>query len=493
MPLNIKEKFDQICSSAKLVGANLVFVKDDKVIEKCHYGYRDLAKKEETSDKTIYRIASISKTIGAIGLMQLYEKGLFDLDGDISDILGFEVRNPKYPDDIITPKMIMTQTSSIVDGYDDEDPKNNDIIKGYNGVNGSNLEVSLKDLLTNPNSQYYTDKTFSDYRPGERFIYSNFGCGIMACMIEKLSGEYFTDYMINHVFKPLGIDGSFVSTDIRRKENIASTYLPSDDGYVISRSREGFLSSSYKKWPLGDNFRGPAGGLFIDMDDLSRLMRMFINGGEVDGVRLLKKETVDLMYQIHWIGVGGDSYRSKGLQMKVMETFLDQDVIFRGHTGGAYGVRSYMFFNQKYNLGAIFITNGGYYKKDNEHNLLDVFYETLKLFIDEYYPKHKESHFTFCVGSNVSNVDNRTIIFDKEPFEYDGEVFVPFYNFCDGIETVGEKIEESDVIIIKKNGKEIKTFSPTRFDGVIMIPLFKTLDALNMKYTKDNEKIEISY
>lgn len=489
---NIKERFNQICSDARLVGANMVFVKDDKVVEKCHYGLKDLEDKTLTSDKTIYRIASISKTIGAIGLMQLYEKGLFDLDCDISDILGFKVRNPKYPLDIITPKMIMTQTSSIVDGYDDEDPKNNDVLKGYNGVNGSNLEVSLKDLLTNPNNQYYTDKTFSDFRPGERFIYSNFGCGIMACMIEKLSNEYFTDYMINHVFKPLNIDASFVASDVERKENIISTYLPSDDGYVISRSREGFIASSYTRWPLGDNFRGPAGGLFIDMDDLSTLMRMFINGGEVDGVRLLKKETVDLMYQIHWIGQG-DGYHAKGLQMKVMDTFASSGVIFRGHTGGAYGVRSFMFFNQKYNLGAIFITNGGYYKTDKEHNILDVFYNTLRLFIDNYYPSHKESKFELTLSSNKATVDNRVIVLDKEPFEYDGEVYVPLYHFIDGIEEVGERKEELDTVYISKNGKSVTISGPMRFDNVMMVPLIKTLNELNLKWERKGNSFIITY
>ena len=68
------------------------------------------------------------------------------------------------------------------------------------------------------------------------------------------------------------------------------------------------------------------------MDDLSKIMRMFINRGIVDNVRILKEETVDFMYQIHWFGYGeGNDYRAKGLQMKVMNNFEDQGIVFRGH------------------------------------------------------------------------------------------------------------------------------------------------------------------
>ena len=494
MANSFKERFIEICEKARLVGANTVFVKNDKVLERHHFGYQDLENKVPTSDKTIYRIASISKTVGSIALMQQYELGKFDLDCDISDILGFTIRNPKYPDDVITPRMILTQTSSIVDGYDDENPKYNDIVKGYNGVNGSNLKVSLKELLTDTSSIYYTDKTFSDYRPGERFIYSNFGCGIMACMVEMLSGELFTEYMINHIFKPLNIDASFVAKDIERKENIASVYLPSNDGYVICRSGESFVTSSYKKWPLGDNYRGPAGGLFIDMDDLSKIMRMFLRYGEVDGVRLLKKETIDLMYQMHWFGNGeNDGYHAKGLQMKVMDTFQDRGIVFRGHTGGAYGVRSYMFFNQKYDLGAIFITNGGYYKTDEEHAILDVFYNTLDEYIKLYFDGPSASCFEIEIGSSIAKVDNRVIKLFQEVYEYNGEVYLPIINFCDGIGIVGLRNEDTDTIKLKFNGKEVVYNNPTKFDDVAVLPVYDTCNKLGIKVERNNNKLAIKY
>ena len=80
---DFNQKFDNLCSENKLIGSNIVVCDKDNVLEKCCYGYQDLDSKLPSSLNTIYRIASISKTVGAIALMQLEEKGLIDLDEDI--------------------------------------------------------------------------------------------------------------------------------------------------------------------------------------------------------------------------------------------------------------------------------------------------------------------------------------------------------------------------------------------------------------------------
>ena len=79
--------------------------------------------------------------------MKLVEEKKLNLDQDISKYLGFKVRNIHFPDDIITTRMLMTQTSSITDGFDDEDLTNETRRDGYNGVNGTSLDVTLEDLL----------------------------------------------------------------------------------------------------------------------------------------------------------------------------------------------------------------------------------------------------------------------------------------------------------------------------------------------------------
>lgn len=474
----VKDEYLKICEEKHAIGSNFVIANTNDILVNEHYGYADLENKIETSDDTIYRIASISKTVGSIGLMQLQEKGLIDLKEDISTYLGYKVRNPKYPNDIITVEMLTTQTSSILDGYDDENPKYDNIHKGYNGVNGRNIDVTLKELLTDPTSVYYTDLTFADYAPGTRWNYSNFGCGIMACIIEKVSGEYYVDYMENHVFKPLGLDASFRAARIKKQDKIANMYAYYNDNLHVN-AKAAFINSSLKQYPLGDNFRGPAGGLFISMPDLSVIMRMFLNYGTWNGIQILKRETVELMYQMHWCGSPtGESYRAKGIQMKIIN---DHAIPFRGHTGGAYGVRSYMFFNLEKQIGACFITNG-IYAKEESRLCHELFFETQKLMVDNYslYAPVIKAKFLDkeIVLPNRKIIDDELYLCDKK--------FIKGMHLADVLNTVG--IFNEDDLTFKLNN--ITITNVIYYHHHIYIPFTETLNILGIKYNK-NEFIEI--
>ncbi|MDD3171309.1 MAG: serine hydrolase [Bacilli bacterium] len=493
---NYNKRFKEICTEARLVGASVVVVKDDKIINQDGYGYQSIEDNKMADENTIYRIASISKTVGAIALMQLVEKRKINLDSDISEYFGFLIRNPKFPDDKITVKMLTLQTSSITDGYDDENPAYDDIRRGYNGVNGTDLDVELKELLVPNDGKFYTPLTFSDNRPGTRFIYSNFGCGLMACLIEIASGEYYTDYMERHIFKPLSLDASFKASNIVHKELIADLYYPKNDkdfGYTVARTAKRFVDGGYPLFPLGQNFRGPAGGLFISMKDLSTIMRMFLNRGVVNGVRLLNEDTVDLMVQQHWFGNGENGgYRAKGIQMKVLNSFPNKPL--RGHTGGAYGVRSYMFFNVKNQIGACFITNGGYYEKKTHPNIIDIFYDTLESMIENYWPRvEKESKFCLEVGKKVAFVDERKIVFDIVPYFDKEEIYLPAISLADGLNIVAEYNEYDNTLVYEKNGKTIKYTDLSNKNDIMMVPLFKTLRALQLSFNTNENSITIVY
>ena len=476
--MNIKEKFQEICENKHAIGANIVITDTNDILEEASFGYACKEDNELSTRDTIYRIASISKTVGAIGLMQLVEKGLIDLKEDISKYLGYKVRNPKFPNHVITVEMLTTQTSSITDGYDDENPKYDDIRKGYNGVNGWPIDVSLKDLLTNPNSPYYTPCTFADYHPGARWQYSNFGCGIMACIIEKVSGEYYVDYMEKHVFKPLGLDASFKASRIKHQDKIARMYAYYNDSLHF-HEKEKFINSTLKQYPLGDNFRGPAGGLFISMPDLSVIMRMFLNYGTYKDVKILRRETVELMYQMHWCGMPkGEDYKAKGIQMKVLN---HHEIPFRGHTGGAYGVRSYMFFNLEKQIGTCFITNGIYAKEENRL-CQELFDETQRLMIDNYVKYAIPIKATFKDKEII--LPNRKII-DEELYLLEKK-YIKGMHLADVLNTVG--LFNEDALTFTLNN--ITITNVIYYHDAIYIPFLDTLDLLGIKYNKGKD-IEI--
>lgn len=344
---NLKEKLDNIAKEANAVGVSALICNKDEIIYKYFYGKRDIENNLDTVDGTIYRIASISKVIVGMGIMMLHDEGKLNIYEDISKYLGYPVRNPNHPNIPITIEMVMTQTSSLCDGEDEK--------LGYDGVNGPKFYVSLERLLTDPTYEYYTDKTFLKTKPGEKFCYSNFGCGILACIIEKVTNMYFTDFIIERLLKPLDIDGSFRIEDIKNTKMVASLYT---EKHVLNRNYEKFMNYQFDRYPLGDNFRGPAGGLFISGKDLSKIMRLLMNKGVFEGKRYLSESIMNDAREVHWQSDIPDGYyRKKGLQMAIMDNYGDR---LYGHTGDAYGLKSFMLFNDDF--GYIFFVNGAHFE-----------------------------------------------------------------------------------------------------------------------------------
>ncbi|MDY2902491.1 MAG: serine hydrolase domain-containing protein [Bacilli bacterium] len=460
----MKELFKEISENASLVGASSLVFKDGKIVEKLNYGFSSLEKHKKVNNNTVFRIASVSKIMVALCIMKLYEEGKLDLTKDISEYLGFKVRNPKYPDVVITLKMIMTQTSSITDGF--EKDVNSDVDSGYNLINGTNEECTLRDLL-DPDGKRFVKETFSNYRPATHFEYSNFGCGILACIVEKITGEYFTDYVKKIVFKPLKIDASFVVTDIKTK-NIASTYLYRDGENKLCRSREMFINNVYKKFPLGENFRGPAGGLFISTNGLMKIMKALLSGGKP----ILKTATLDKMMQMAWAGKRqpNDSYVAKGLQLEIVDYFNNRRLY--GHFGDAYGVKSYFLFNREEQIGMVYITNGGNYKYQ-ECGYCDIHEQLIKATLDKYWHKSFSTIFTFNINEKVGYIDKRQIELDFRSSK--NGVFFNKLSLLDGLGI--SALEDYD--FCNKEGKSM--------------PLEEVVEKFKDKYNMDIVKGEESY
>ncbi len=467
---NFKNYFNSLCEKYQVIGANIIVADEKSILQANSYGYSDKENQELINNDTILRIASISKIIIALGIMKLVEQKKLNLNDDISKYLGFTVRNPKYPNVPITIKMVTTQTSSITDGYSDE--LDEIPLVGYNGVNGMNVDCYLKDLLFNKNSQYYTDLTFGDYKPGTKYNYSNFGCGILACVIEKVTDTYYVDYIYNLLFKPLDIDGSFKIGYIQNKDRIGAIYSPTGR----KRDKNVFLNSQIKLYPLGENYRGPAGGCYISNNDLSKIMRMLINKGTFNNIKLFEEETIELMYQQVWFGDSDDEYRAKSVQMRVYEKLGFP--ILRGHTGGAYGVHSFMFFNIKHKLGICFISNGSH---DSQYwRNIEKFYFELQSYVHSKLTKQAKTEIIINRKDNIIILPERKIILDGQLFTKDNKLFIPLNNLSDALEFV-PTVKES--ITIDNYAPVIYFIESTNtISDIAYVPLFDVLDNLNIKY-----------
>ncbi|MDR1746041.1 MAG: beta-lactamase family protein, partial [Tannerella sp.] len=93
---------DAVLDNYRYVGLAVVVVKDNEVIYSSERGLKNIRTGQKIGKDDLFRIASISKTFTSTAIMQLYEQGCFDLDDDVSEALGYRVRNPAFPDAKIT-------------------------------------------------------------------------------------------------------------------------------------------------------------------------------------------------------------------------------------------------------------------------------------------------------------------------------------------------------------------------------------------------------
>ena len=327
-------------------GVTCAVVKDNKVIYHHNFGVKDLATKEPVDDQTLWRIASISKSFTATSLLQLVEQGKLSLKDDVSDLLGFTVRNPKYPDIPITLEMLLSHTSSINDS------------QGY----WTTIDIINPDINTSAGACY------NDYAPGSGgYEYCNLNLNLAGTILERVSGERFDQYVVNHVLRPLGLYGGYC-VDSLDKSRFAHLYSWDEDNQkFVDNYDEAYAPRSEKvaNYTMGHDalIFSPTGGMKISSLDLARYMTMHMNYGTTpDGVRIISEENSRDM----------QTPRSEpehyGLNLWLADDYVP-GITLVGHTGGAYGLSSAMFFHPEDKYGFVIICSGSH-DAEGTHNVL---------------------------------------------------------------------------------------------------------------------------
>lgn len=312
------------------VGMSVAVVKDNQIIYTHSFGVADLETGAPETDSTLYRIASISKSFTATSIMQLVEQGKVALDTDASELAGFPIRNPKYPDTVITVEMMMSHTSSINDS------------QGY---------FTFDQINPAKNPDYA--KCYNDYEPGKGYEYCNLNFNLMGSFLERLSGERFDQYIVKHVLDPLGLYGGYCvdSLDTSRFSQLynwdGEKYIRQDDAYERRSER----IANYIPCEQTAVF-SPTGGMKLSAPDLAKYMLMHMNHGTTpDGIKIISEESSRNMQTPR------SSDENYGLALWVEPTYIP-GLELTGHTGGAYGMRSAMFFRPEEKYGFVVISSG---------------------------------------------------------------------------------------------------------------------------------------
>jgi CubicO group peptidase (beta-lactamase class C family) len=349
------KKMELFMKLAKYPSLSACIIEGDEVTWSKAYGHYDLGTLKPAMENTIYNIASISKTITGTALMQLWEQGLFDLDEDVNNYLPFSLRNPHFPDDPITFRMLLSHSSSL--NY----ASNEYFWFNFSGDPPFSFFPYpwLEEFLV-PGGRWYHPNCWSNiYRPGDVHMYANVGFDLIEYLVELISGEDFLTYCKDHIFIPLEMYHTSFNFSELNIDNIAIPYLFYNGEYHQINELEDFLgryTPSEKYWRIRCY---AAGGLYTTTSDLSHFFIAHINDGIWNGVRILEKETVKEMHTIQ----SPETIDSlTGYYYGLAWLLQDQvgfNVTLSGHTGGNYGVISIMLYFPDEKSGVIYFTNGG--------------------------------------------------------------------------------------------------------------------------------------
>ena len=323
----------------KTSGGMVLAAKDGEIVYRQCYGWANKKAEEKVTPEHYFKLASVSKLVTALPLMKLAEEGRLDLDEDIGQILGdpgFKAASGKYPKVSITSRMLMTHTAAVNDS------------KGM-FMKGRDLTEAL-----NPKKNR-TGSGFLDRQPGTYYKYSNYGAGILGCVLEAVTGERLSDAARELIFDSMGIDAAYDPHVLQDPEKIVSTYRANGNLHITRSYR---LKESYReKINLDKDYKESYGGLWIRGEDLCRIGIMLCNYGEIDGKRILREDTVREMLSSQQ-GKGGITAESPyGLNIERVENLVSGKTVY-GHQGLAEGVLCSLYFDPETNFVFALVTNG---------------------------------------------------------------------------------------------------------------------------------------
>jgi len=335
-----------LIKQVRIPSLSACIVKNDRVVWYKGYGFYNMLLRKKPSSNTVYMAGSISKAITAMALMQLYEKGLFDLDDDVSDYLPFVLRNPNYPGVPVIFKMFMSHQSSLSMIPLKRYPRLGlAYLLNFPKLSYPNFEEYLV-----PSGRAYHPDVWTENMPGETFNYSNVGYMFLEYLVELISGQSFKDYCKEHIFIPLKMfNTSFDFHNFKRK-NRAVPYM--QIGNLVCRL-------PYYNLPAPG-----AGGLLTSIDDISHFLIAHMNGGMYQDVRVLNESSIELIHTLHYYH-NYSKYVNYQYGLGWM-FFNESGTIYQGHDGDTFGYAARMKYRESDKTGVIFFVNYSPLPKDEE-------------------------------------------------------------------------------------------------------------------------------
>jgi CubicO group peptidase (beta-lactamase class C family) len=318
---------------AQMPGMAAGIVRDGELVWAKGYGWANVELGLPATADTPFFLASVSKTVTGVALMQQRELGVFDLDDDVNDFLGFPVENPSHPGAPISFRQVMTHTSSIRDNWDVMDPL---YVLGDSPLA---LRDYLKSYLAPGGTYYDPAKSYYGWAPGTDYSYCNIGFALAGRLVETTNGALaFDEYCRQTIFDPLGMDDTSFRLSDFDPDTLAMPYMY-DSG-----------AGAYVAWGHFGYPDYPAGTLRSSVKDLAKFLGAVQNDGSYGGAQILSPAAMAEMKTVQFPAIDAD----QGL------TFYYWDVMgmtLLGHDGGDPGVTTDMYYRPADDVGVILLAN----------------------------------------------------------------------------------------------------------------------------------------
>jgi CubicO group peptidase (beta-lactamase class C family) len=347
---------------------------------------------EQSNENVAFMIGSITKTITATALLQLYERGMFELDEDVSNYLPFLLRNPNYPNTPITFRLLLLHQSSLLRGG--EIYRNyvlNDLEQQLGITNESlpSFPDWIDDVIFSSESQN-TSEVWGTWAPGQkqtRLAYSNLGFDLLGYLVERLSNQTIEEYFKSNIFNPLNMTNTYYTYQSYPSDKVAfpHEWIPDEvnvEDYPTDDNKNHNL-------PIFNLDELGAGALRSTTIDLAHFLIAHMNSGKYKDNRILTEESINLMHNESQTYYGiqlFDSYGFGWMNNKIFTVQMEGEYsthFLQGHSGRVYGFNSLMFFNQDAEIGVILFINQGFNfvpQFDNQWDIFDVLYKEGLLF-----------------------------------------------------------------------------------------------------------------
>ncbi len=334
-------RIDQMCVDAvkkgDLPGIVSLVTRNGKIVHWKAYGMANNQENKALKRDDIFRIASQTKAITATAVMMLWEEGKFQLDDPISKYIP-EFKNPQvlksftYNDTTyatvpakseITIRHLITHTSGIGYGVIDGDERMK-MIYAKAGV----TDLFTTEKITIAESVKKLAKLPLHHNPGEKFTYSE-GLDVLGYFIEVVSGMPFDQFLKTRIFDPLAMNDTRFYFPEEKAGRLVAVQQKKDGKWT--KYPVTFYDTDYPVKGAKSFFSGGA-GLSSTAKDYATFLQMYLNGGELNGVRILSRTTVDVILANHSAELFGAPDRYHGLAFGVTTT-IGQDKGGNGSEG----------------------------------------------------------------------------------------------------------------------------------------------------------------